>query len=215
MGALKKINLDYVIKALLMVVIGVVLAVWTKASLNIVARALAALLFAIGAVFVLTYLFKKERTFVISGGLVAGILIAAVGGWIFVNPGKFTDFIPKLFGIFIMVSGLGNLWQAISLVRFKSRAWWVSLLIALVTAGLGAFLFFNPTNAKEIAVTLIGTFLIVDGATNLISALLVGIASNRVEKENIISETKAANAEGGIVEAEVVDGKVVEVEDKQ
>ncbi len=88
MGALKKINLDYVVKALLMVVIGVVLAVWTKASLNIVARALAALLFAIGAVFVLTYLFKKERTFVISGGLVAGILIAAVGGWIFVNPGE-------------------------------------------------------------------------------------------------------------------------------
>jgi uncharacterized membrane protein HdeD (DUF308 family) len=182
MGALKKINLDYVVKALLMVVIGVVLAVWTKASLNIVARALAALLFAIGAVFVLTYLFKKERTFVISGGLVAGILIAAVGGWIFVNPGKFTDFIPKLFGIFIMVSGLGNLWQAISLVRFKSRAWWVSLLIALVTAGLGAFLFFNPTNAKEIAITLIGAFLIVDGTTNLLSALLVGIASNRVDK---------------------------------
>ncbi len=215
MGALKKINLDYVVKALLMVVIGVVLAVWTKASLNIVARALAALLFAIGAVFVLTYLFKKERTFVISGGLVAGILIAAVGGWIFVNPGKFTDFIPKLFGIFIMVSGLGNLWQAISLVRFKSRAWWVSLLIALVTAGLGAFLFFNPTNAKEIAITLIGAFLIVDGTTNLLSALLVGIASNRVDKEKLVSETKAANAEGGIVEAEVVDGKVVEVEDKQ
>ena len=214
MGALKKINLDYVIKAVVMVVIGVVLAVWTKASLNIVARALAALLFAIGAVFVLTYLFKKERTFVISGGLVAGILIAAVGGWIFVNPGKFTDFIPKLFGIFIMVSGLGNLWQTISLVRFKSRAWWVSLLIALVTAGLGAFLFFNPTNAKEIAVTLIGAFLIVDGATNLLNALLVGIASNRVEKEkDAIEKATAAGTE--IVEAEVVNGKVVEVEDKQ
>ena len=214
MGALKKINLDYVIKALVMVVIGVVLAVWTKASLDIVARALAALLFAIGAVFVLTYLFKKERTFMISGGLVAGILIAAVGGWIFVNPGKFTDFIPKLFGIFIMVSGLGNLWQAISLVRFKSKAWWVSLLIALVTSGLGAFLFFNPTNAKEIAVTLIGAFLIVDGATNLLSALLVGVASNRVEKEkNAIEKAAAAGTE--IVEAEVVDGKVVEVEEKE
>ncbi|MCR5555955.1 MAG: DUF308 domain-containing protein [Butyrivibrio sp.] len=214
MGALKKISLDYVIKAVVMVVIGVILAVWTKASLNIVARALAALLFAIGAVFVLTYLFKKERTFVISGGLVAGILIAAVGGWIFVNPGKFTDFIPKLFGIFIMVSGLGNLWQTISLVRFKSRAWWVSLLIAVVTAGLGAFLFFNPTNAKEIAVTLIGAFLIIDGATNLLSALMVGIAANRVDKEkDAIEKANAAGAE--IVEAEVVDGKVVEVEEEK
>ena len=118
MGAIKRMKPDYVIKAVVMIVIGIVLAVWTRASLDIMARALAALLFLIGAVFVITYLVKKERTFVISGGLVAGILIAAVGGWIFANPGKFTDFIPKLFGIFIMVSGLGNLWQAISLVKY-------------------------------------------------------------------------------------------------
>ncbi|MBQ3796751.1 MAG: DUF308 domain-containing protein [Butyrivibrio sp.] len=212
MGALKKMSLDYVVKAVVMVAIGVVLAVWTKASLDIVARVLAALLVAIGVVFILTYLLKKERTFLISGGLVAGILIAAVGGWIFVNPGKFTDFIPKLFGIFIMVSGLGNLWQTISLVRYKSRAWWVSLIIAVVTAALGAYLFFNPTNAKEIAVTLIGVFLIVDGATNLISALLVGIASNKAEK-SAVEKATAAGTE--IVEAEVVDGKVVEVEEEK
>ncbi len=214
MGAIKKMKPDYVIKAVVMIVIGIVLAVWTKASLDIMARALAALLFLIGAVFVITYLVKKERTFVISGGLVAGIIIAAVGGWIFANPGKFTDFIPKLFGIFIIVSGLGNLWQAFSLVKYKSRTWWVSLLIAVVTALLGAFLFFNPTGAKEIAVTVIGAFLIVDGATNLISALLVGIASNRVEQEKAFVDSKAETGTE-IVEAEVVDGKVIEVEDKK
>ena len=214
MGAIKRMKPDYVIKAVVMIVIGIVLAVWTKASLDIMARALAALLFLIGAVFVITYLVKKERTFVISGGLVAGILIAAVGGWIFANPGKFTDFIPKLFGIFIMVSGLGNLWQAISLVKYKSRTWLVSLVIAVVTALLGAFLFFNPTGAKEIAVTVIGAFLIVDGATNLISALLVGIASNKAEQAKAFSESKAGSG-NEIVEAEVVDGKVIEVEEKE
>ena len=214
MGAIKRMKPDYVIKAVVMIVIGIVLAVWTKASLDIMARALAALLFLIGAVFVITYLVRKERTFVISGGLVAGILIAAVGGWIFANPGKFTDFIPKLFGIFIMVSGLGNLWQAISLVKYKSRTWWVSLVIAVVTALLGAFLFFNPTGAKEIAVTVIGAFLIVDGATNLISALLVGIASNKAEQAKAFSESKAESG-NEIVEAEVVDGKVIEVEEKE
>ena len=214
MGAIKRMKPDYVIKAVVMIVIGIVLAVWTRASLDIMARALAALLFLIGAVFVITSLVKKERTFVISGGLVAGILIAAVGGWIFANPGKFTDFIPKLFGIFIMVSGLGNLWQAISLVKYKSRTWWVSLVIAVVTALLGAFLFFNPTGAKEIAVTVIGAFLIVDGATNLISALLVGIASNKAEQAKAFSESKAGSG-NEIVEAEVVDGKVIEVEEKE
>ena len=197
MGVLKKLRLDYVVKAVVMVVIGIILAVWTKASLDFMARALAVLLVVIGAVFIISYFVKKERTFVISGGLVAGIIIAAIGGWIFINPGTFTDFIPKLFGIFILVSGLGNLWQTISLIRYKSRAWWVSLIIAIGTVAIGGYLLFNPTNAKEIAVTLIGIFLIVDGVTNLINAVLVGIAADRAEQEK-----NALDVEAEIVEAD-------------
>ncbi len=200
MGALKKIKPDYAIKAIVMVAIGVLLAFWTEASLDFMARALAVLLVIIGVVFIVTYFVKKERTFIISGGLAAGIIVAAIGGWIFVNPGTFTDFIPKLFGIFILVSGLGNLWQAISLIKYKSKAWWVSLLIALVTVGLGGYLLFNPTDAKEIAVTLIGIFLIVDGVTNLISALIVGTAYNRYEQEK-----NAIDVEAQIVESDKKD----------
>ena len=195
MEALKKMKPDYVIKSGVMVAIGLVLVVWTKASLDVMARALAVLLIAIGAVFIITYLLKKERNFIISGGLVAGILVAAVGGWIFVNPGKFTDFIPKLFGIFILVSGLGNLGQTVSLIKYKSKAWWVSFVIALLTVGLGGFLFFNPTNAKEIAVTMIGVFLIIDGGTNLISALVVGKAAKRAEMEKNAIDVEAVVVE--------------------
>ena len=43
MGVLKKLRLDYVVKAVVMVVIGIILAVWTKASLDFMARALAVL----------------------------------------------------------------------------------------------------------------------------------------------------------------------------
>lgn len=197
MGFIKKMKIDYVIKAAVMVVIGIILTVWTKASLDFMARALAVLLVVIGAVFIISYFVKKERTFVVSGGLVAGIIIAAIGGWIFVNPGTFTDFIPKLFGIFILVSGLGNLWQTISLIRYKSRAWWFSLIIAIGTIAIGGYLLFNPTNAKEIAVTLIGIFLIADGATNLINAVLVGIAADRAEQEK-----NALDVEAEIVEVD-------------
>ncbi len=197
MGFLKKLKLDYVIKAVVMVVIGVILAVWSKASLDFMARALAVLLIVIGAVFIISYFVKKERTFIISGGLAAGIIVAAIGGWIFVNPGTFTDFIPKLFGIFILVSGLGNLWQTISLIRYKSRAWWFSLIIAIGTIAIGGYLLFNPTSAKEIAVTLIGAFLIIDGATNLINAVIVGVAADRAEQDK-----KALDVEAEIVEVD-------------
>lgn len=195
MKTLKNIRPDYLVRAIVLIVVGVILAVWTAASLDVMARMLAILLFIIGAVLIITYLVRKEKSFTISGGFVAGIIIAAIGAWIFANPGKFTDFIPKLFGIFILVSGLSNLGQTISLIRYKSRTWWVSLIIALVTACLGAFLFFNPTNAKEIAVTLIGAFLIIDGVTNLITAVLVGSAARRVQQEKEAIDVEAVVVE--------------------
>lgn len=191
MKTLKNIRPDYLIRAVVLIVVGIVLAVWTAASLDVMARALAVLLIIIGAVLIITYLVRREKSFTLSGGFVAGIIIAAIGAWIFANPGKFTDFIPKLFGIFILVSGLSNLGQTVSLIRYKSSTWWVSLIIALVTVGLGAFLFFNPTNAKEIAVTLIGAFLIIDGATNLITAVLVGSAAKKVQQEKEAIDVEA------------------------
>ena len=195
MKTLKNIRPDYLVRAIVLIVVGVILAVWTAASLDVMARTLAILLFIIGAVLIITYLVRKEKSFTISGGFVAGIIIAAIGAWIFANPGKFTDFIPKLFGIFILVSGLSNLGQTVSLIRYKSRTWWVSFIIALVTACLGAFLFFNPTNAKEIAVTLIGAFLIIDGVTNLITAVLVGFAAKRVQQEKEAIDVEAVVVE--------------------
>ena len=191
MKTLKNIRPDYLIRAVVLIVVGIVLAVWTAASLDVMARALAVLLIIIGAVLIITYLVRREKSFTLSGGVGAGIIIAAIGAWIFANPGKFTDFIPKLFGIFILVSGLSNLGQTVSLIRYKSSTWWVSLTIALVTVGLGAFLFFNPTNAKEIAVTLIGAFLIIDGATNLITAVLVGSAAKKVQQEKEAIDVEA------------------------
>lgn len=195
MKTLKNIRPDYLVRAIVLIVVGVILTVWTAASLDVMARTLAILLFMIGAVLIITYLVRKEKSFTISGGFVAGIIIAAIGAWIFANPGKFTDFIPKLFGIFILVSGLSNLGQTVSLIRYKSSTWWISLIIALVTAFLGAFLFFNPTNAKEIAVTLIGAFLIIDGVTNLITAVLVGSAAKKVQQEKEAIDVEAVVVE--------------------
>ncbi|WP_026652861.1 HdeD family acid-resistance protein [Butyrivibrio proteoclasticus] len=195
-----KLKVDYVAQSIIMIVIGLVLMFWTKASIDFVARALAVLLMVIGAIFIISYLSHKERNFELSGSFVVGLIIFAIGGWIYLNPGKFTDFIPKLFGLFILISGIRNVGQAFSLMKYKAKTSWVSLIIAFVTMGLGVFLLTNPTGAKEIAVTLIGLFLVVDGGTNLISSLLVEKAEKRVKQEQ---------------EAIDVDAVIVEEEDKK
>lgn len=167
MERLKQIKANYIIEAIVMIIVGIVLIVWSKASLVVMARAFAVMLFMAGILMVVTYFFLKERNLVMHGGLVMGIIVAVIGVWIFMQPETFTELIPKLFGVFILVSGIMNVVQTIKLARYHYNFWWVALIFALVTIILGGFLLFNPALTNEIIVTVIGIFLIYNGITNL------------------------------------------------
>ncbi|MBQ7614472.1 MAG: DUF308 domain-containing protein [Butyrivibrio sp.] len=198
METIKKMRKDQLIQALVVIAIGVVLLFWAPAIIPLMAKILAALLFLIGVVFAAAYFFKKEKRAFDSGMLVAGILIAAVGTWIFINPGTFTDFIPRIFGVFIILSGLRNLTQTLSLVRAGDTLWWIALILALVTLGLGGFLVFKATEAKELIVRIIGGFLAYDGISNIWTIARVARFQNKVVQ--IYKDASAVD-----VDAEIVD----------
>jgi uncharacterized membrane protein HdeD (DUF308 family) len=194
----KKVKAEYVVQSIVIIAIGIVLIAWAPTVIPLMARILAALLFVVGVLFVLSYLLKKERGFVDSGSFAFGIIVAAVGVWIFLNPVAFTDFIPKIFGAFILLSGIRNLGQTFSLVRYKYGLWWLSLIFALATVGLGAGLIFKASQANELIVRLIGGFLAYDGISNLWTASRLG----KVEKA---FEAARQEAEAIDVEARIID----------
>lgn len=197
MEKLKSLKWNHIIEALIMIVIGGVLIFWSNASLVIMARALAILLILAGAVMIISYFVHKERTIAMSGGFVLGVVVAVIGVWIFLKPGTFTDLIPKLFGVFIFLSGLMNLWQTISLVRYKYGYWWVSLILAIITVGLGAFLLFYSSVAKELLVKFIGGFLMYDGVSNLWTISRLGKLERAVKRE--LRDAEAVETTGEIV----------------
>ncbi len=203
MELLKKVKINYLIEAIVMIVIGIVLIVWTGDSIRLFARILAALLVIVGAAAVIGYLIHRDKRKLSYAGFVMGIIIAALGIWIFFNPDTFTDFVPKLFGIFIIASGLVNLGQTFSLARSNYDYWSVSLVFAVITVGMGVVLLTEPSFVKKFLVTLIGIFLVYDGATNLWTIFKVG----KFVKEKVQEET-AIDAEAVIVEeSAIIDGK--------
>jgi uncharacterized membrane protein HdeD (DUF308 family) len=197
MEKLKSLKWNHIIEALIMIVIGGVLIFWSNASLVIMARALAILLILAGAVMIISYCVHKERTIAMSGGFALGVVVAVIGVWIFLKPDTFTDLIPKLFGVFIFLSGLMNLWQTISLVRYKYGYWWVSLILAIITVGLGAFLLFYSSVAKELLVKFIGGFLMYDGVSNLWTISRLGKLERAVKRE--LRGAEAVETTGEIV----------------
>ena len=79
MEKIKKMKIDYIVEALVMIIVGGILIFWPEVSLTIMARALAVLLTIIGALFIVAFLLKTERGIMDSGKLAVGILIAAIG----------------------------------------------------------------------------------------------------------------------------------------
>ena len=213
MQFLKRLKMNYLIGALVMIAVGVVLIVWTGDSIRFFARLLAALLVLVGVVAVVAYFRNDEKSYLASGALVIGILIAAVGIWILINPDYFTDLIPKLFGVFIILSGIVNLGQTISLAKSNYDYWSVSLVFAVITIGMGVVLLVEPTFIKEFLVTLIGIFLVYDGVSNLWTIVKVAkFVKDKVQEETAI-DTEAVvvgeNTSMGNEQSEIV------VEDKR
>ncbi len=164
---LKRVKIEHVVQALVTIVIGVIMILKAEAVIPVMARVLAALLIIVGILLVVSFFAVKQRGILASGQFAAGILIAAVGVWIFLNPGPFTNFIPKIFGAFIVISGLNNLAQAFSLIRYKYSYWWIALILGIITLSLGGWLIVKSSEATVAIVQLIGVFLAYDGISNL------------------------------------------------
>ncbi len=199
MEKLKSLKWNYIIEALITVVIGIALIVRPQGSLEIMAKALAVLLTLAGIVMIISYFAHKERSVLMSGGLALGIAIAAIGVWIFLNPSPFIDFVPRLFGVFIIASGLTNLSQTLSLIRYRYGLWWLSLIFGILTIGFGAVLLVNPKFVENMLVTLIGVFLVFDGATNIWTVSRVSKFARGVDQA--IKDSEAIDVDAQIVDS--------------
>ena len=208
MDVIKKVKLEYVVESIMVIAIGVLFIGWAPNVIPWMAKALALLLVVVGVVFVIAFFFKKERGFLASGQFAFGILVAAVGVWIFLNPTAFTNFIPKIFGAFIVASGLLNLGQTISLIRYRYGLWWLSLIFSLITVAIGVAFIWKAAEASEMIVRLIGGSLVYDGISNLWTASRISKYAKAFEAavESVKQAAEAVDTQAEIVDSDS-DGK--------
>ena len=168
MNLLKKIKANVVISACMCILLGIVLVVWPELSMHIVCMAVGAVLLVGGVVRLAVYLANLKETNVYAQmNLILGIVLAVVGVWIMLQPDKVLAIIPLIVGIVIVLHGINDLSQAVTLCKNKYDLWWLALLFGVVTLGFGAFLIYRPIAALDTAVMMIGIFLIYDGLSDI------------------------------------------------
>ncbi|MCH4191911.1 MAG: DUF308 domain-containing protein [Butyrivibrio sp.] len=191
MNFFKRLGINYFVDAIICIAVGLILLFLPGVTMAILCKALAVLLIVAGAAMIISYLINKDTSIGYSAMFAVGLLIAIIGVWIFMKPEVFISLIPLIAGVIIVINGVTNFAQAISLARVSYGRWWLALVFALITIGLGIYLIFKPLSAVEIAVRIIGVILVYDGVSN------VWVAS-RVHKfvKDVKQDAEAIDTEG-------------------
>lgn len=194
MNYLKSLKMNYSLSAVVCVILGIVLLVWPGQSTDLVCMVLGIVLAGFGLIQIILYLVTKEKTVVSHGMMMLGIVLAVIGIWIIVKPGTIKQLIPVTIGILIVIHGGHNAVQSIELKKMNYDNWWVALLLAVLTIGLGVVLICNPFTVLDMAVRIIGAFLIYDGLSDM--WILSRVFKTKRHNEKII------DTEGVIVDEE-------------
>lgn len=182
---------NFLVDAILLIVIGLVLIFLPGTTLALLTKVIGGLVLFAGVAAIISGIFsKKKNVLTKNSSLIAGIIIAVVGMWILMNPAFFESIIPVIAGVIVLISGLGNLGEAISLGKSNYGNWWIALILAVLTILVGAFLLFRPLTAMAYVVQIIGGALVYNGASNLWIVSRMHKVEKTIKKEVIDVESK-------------------------
>ncbi len=151
------------------IVLGFVLVLWPKATLAMATTILGYGVLLMGIVG-LGMAWSSARRFPGGGQqmmLLMGLIAILLGLFVIARPYLVASLIPWIVGLVIVMNGLMNLSEALSLRRIQHSSWVMSMVIAVVTVILGFSIMGNALGAAGFVIKLIGFVVIFNGVSNL------------------------------------------------
>lgn len=172
---LNKMKKNWIASAIVTAVIGLLLVLFPGKSLEFISYCVGFVAVVMGVTRTVRY-FKQDHTypFLFQSDLVAGLISAGLGLFLITQPKTVINLVPHIFGILLVGCGVGNILRAVDAKKAGISTWGVLLALAIVSIVLGVVIMGSPFETMEISVILIGSGLIYEGITDLITTLMVG-----------------------------------------
>ena len=107
---------------------------------------------------------KRAKAAYISTCAAIAILLGLV---VIIHPGNIMALVPVIMGIYFMIDGIMKIQTAVDAKRFGVKSWWLILVSAIVTGGIGILLLVNPFESAVALTVLLGITLLADGISNI------------------------------------------------
>ncbi|MDD6169392.1 MAG: DUF308 domain-containing protein [Lachnospiraceae bacterium] len=177
---LRKIKADVILSAILCIILGIVLFVYTAQATNLICTILALFLIVMGAGHIVTYLLNKNKNTV---RLICGIIVLVIGVWILANPAVVISLIPAIIGVILLLHGIEGIRLAVDTKQVNDTAWISGLILSVITIIFGLVLIVRAFEAAQIAFKVVGIALIYDGVSKLFIVSRAAKATRNMEQD--------------------------------
>lgn len=171
MEFLKEIKSSLLIMSGFYIVIGLVMLIAPAFVSNSICYLIGALCLVVGSLAIYTYIASEVYGTLGAALLIVALLFIATGLFIILNPEMFASFIPIIMGVILAVDAFGKMQSSMTLKKYGYDNWWQVLTAAGIIFVFGIILLFNPFGSLTLLIRILGIFLIVDGAANLLTVL--------------------------------------------
>lgn len=163
----KQIKFNFVVAAILYIVLGLVLLLWPDTSSSVICYAIGAVLLIYGVIGIISFLSSRNKTAVLALQLVVSVAAAALGVLSLTQPRLILSLLPVLMGLFIIVVSLISMKRAIDMRHYLYTRWWAALLLSLAAIALGALILFHPYMTAKAVIMVTGAVFLYVGICDL------------------------------------------------
>lgn len=190
-----KLCLDVVVTAILAIALGVIFFVYPEETVGTIARIIAAIIFIFGVAQLAIGLVAKSGFSLMTA---IGILIAAVGVWMFIYPKGFIGIIPFFIGLLILFHGLIGIKSSVDAGRIKYKHWGALFALSVITVITGALTILHAFDIVILTAKIVGVFLVYDGISGFIVVIRARLAIRRHERA--VKDSEALDVPATIID---------------
>ena len=177
---MKIAKIGYIVMSVIFCIIGAFLIWMPEPSVVTFGRILGAAMIVFGAVKLIGYFSKDLYRLAFQFDLQFGILMIVLGIVVLAKPESLINLMMIALGVAVIADALFRIRIAIDAKKFGIEAWWVIIILAVLTCIVGIIVALRPWESAQVLTALLGTALIAQGILNLVVALItVKIVKNQ------------------------------------
>ena len=198
----KKFFRSSMITSLVLIAFGVMLIIKSEATILTISYVLGGILVALGVLAVIKFVQGTNKENKNELDIVYGVVTVILGVLIITHPQAIASIIPLVLGVAIVISSSTKRQYAFELKANNNSLWKATMIVSIISTLCGILLLFNPFKALTSFTTVVGIFIVIYAALDMISTFTI--------KRNVKIFQKTMRE--GITEALVIKEEIEELE---